>query len=123
MPWTVNFLEDRKVVETKFTGDLEPIEVRDAVVASLDIATKNDTYLYLADCTRLKESGSLLDIYELGKFIETLAPDRKIKEAVIIPKTNRAVGDLKFYETLTVNRGFNVRLFEEREEGLQWLVS
>ena len=73
--------------------------------------------------TELTENGSVLDIFKLGEFLESLKADWNIKEAVIAPKTRKnVIEDLSFFETVTKNRDIKVRLFLDEDEALTWLT-
>lgn len=122
MPWSLEYLPTENIVETIFEGDLKSQEVRDAVIASVEMAKQNNAYRFLADCTTMQGSGDAFDIYQLGELIQSIVPGRDVREAVLLPVGTPAVADLEFYETVTANRGFNVRLFAERGLALKWLA-
>jgi hypothetical protein len=122
MPWDVRYIEESNVVETRYSGRLTTDELHEVVVATFELAKARRTHMYLGDCSELGAPDSLLDIYSLVKFYETLPVDPGAKEALVLPATQAVQDDLGFYETVAQNRGFNVRLFTEREQALAWLT-
>lgn len=122
MPWTVTFIAEPGIVETTYAGRLTTEELRDAVTATLALASERRTNRYLGDCTGLEHSSSASDTYALTRFYETLPIDRLSKEAILLPASEDAERDMRFYETTTRNRGFNVRVFRTRQEAISWLV-
>jgi hypothetical protein len=66
---------------------------------------------------------STMELYELPKSLsEIVAPlginVHKLKRTVVIEKDlkDRCLEDYRFYETVTVNRGQNTKLFEDIDE-------
>lgn len=123
MPWTIKYLEEHQIVETTYDGKLSGREIKEAGRASLSLAAQKNTILYLGDCTTLQPSRSLFDIYEIVKFLLDLKPNRFSKEAILLPKVELSANQMRFYETLGRNRGFEVCVFEDREEAIRWLIT
>jgi hypothetical protein len=47
--------------------------------------------------------------------------DRKSRIAVLMPKDAAARKELQFYETVCLNRGWQVKIFNTKQEALAWL--
>lgn len=47
---------------------------------------------------------------------------RSIKAAILASPEDKALGDLKFYETVTYNLGFKLRVFFDENEAIAWLL-
>jgi hypothetical protein len=122
MSWKLVFHEECKIVETIFVGNIPPQELQEAVKASLALAKEKNTNLYLGNCIELGHSGSPVDIFELALFYENIPVDRLSNEAVLLPVSIEAAKAMKFYETVTTNRGFQVRVFGDRQEAIRWLA-
>lgn len=123
MPWEITYLESIKIVKTVYTEPVTLEELVNAAIATLKVAQEKDTHFFLGDCTELTENGSVLDIFKLGEFLESLKADWNIKEAVIAPKTRKnVIEDLSFFETVTKNRDIKVRLFLDENEAIRWLI-
>ncbi len=121
MPWKINYLETEQIVETFYEGNLSGAEVRKAAKASLTMGLEKNTHLFLGNCTTLQPSRSLFDIYEIAKFLLELKPSRLSKEAILLPDMELSANQMRFYETLGRNRGFEIRVFNDREQAIQWL--
>lgn len=48
---------------------------------------------------------------------------RRIKVAVIIAKTDKALEGYRFYESVTDNLGFRLRIFFDEPEAFKWLAT
>lgn len=124
MPWKISYLEDLKIVKTVYTEPAKLEELMEAVTANIRLAKEKQTNLFLGDCTALTETGATMDIYQLGQFIESLQADWAIKEAIVAPANRRnVVDDLRFFETVTQNRMIKVRMFQDIEKAIDWLVA
>lgn len=123
MPWKLSYLEDLKIVKTVYTEPAKLEELMEAVAANIIVAKEKQTNLFLGDCTALTETGETMDIYELGLFIESLQANWAIKEAIVAPINRKnVVKDLHFFETVAQNRMIMVRLFEDIEVAIDWLL-
>lgn len=123
MPWKLSYLEDLKIVKTVYTEPAKLEELMEAVAANIIVAKEKQTNLFLGDCTALTETGETMDIYELGLFIESLQANWAIKEAIVVPINRKnVVKDLHFFETVAQNRMIMVRLFEDIEVAIDWLL-
>ncbi len=122
MAWHIAFDEPTRVVETTYAGLLGIEEIRAAALATLDAGRAHGTHLYLGDCLTLEHAATLFNIYDLVRFYESLPLDFIMKEAILLPLAPDASDDLKFYETTAKNRGYNVRVFNDRAEALRWLL-
>jgi len=121
MPNTTSYLEDLGIIETKYSGipTLESLEI--TIQECFRIAREKSTFLFLGDCTELSGGGSPLDMYQMARMYEEIPESRLVKEAIILPISDKGIEDMKFYETTTRNRGFNVRLFNNRQTAIDWL--
>ena len=122
MPWKIEYDEQTRVVETTYAGALVPEEIRAAALATITTGREHKTNLYLGDCLTLEHAGSLFNVYDLVKFLEALNLELIIKEAILLPLSSAACEDLKFYETTARNRGYNVRVFNNRDDAVRWLL-
>jgi hypothetical protein len=72
----------------------------------------------LCDETELEYSLDTFDSFESAKFIAEHA--QKVLKAAIVCKASN-VEDADFWETVAVNRGFQVKMFKTIEEAEEWL--
>jgi len=122
MPWNSAFNTQSEHVELTITG----IVSRDDLVAASDsvmnLALKHDTSLVLTDCSLMAGGHSILDLYFLAKRLAgNPAQVRRFREAVLLALDPNARAMVRFWETACLNRGLNVRVFENRELALEWL--
>jgi hypothetical protein len=122
MPWELRMIEESQIIETVFSGINSMNELVQAVQTNMEMGQKHGINRFLADCTALDGGTSLTDIFHLAEFYDSLPIDRHLKEAVLLPVLPDAKSDLQFFETTTRNRGFDIRVFEDRQAAIDWLL-
>ena len=65
---------------------------------------------------------STVDIYNLPKVLEGLGDSRKSRTAIVISPHSDSKKDFSFFETASLNQGFQVKLFFDVEKATEWLV-
>jgi hypothetical protein len=121
MGWDVSYLEDLKIIETKFFGYIKKPELFTAIESSIAEAGKRETKKFLSDCSNLAGGHSLFDLYEKANEIFAAGVPKDLKEAIILPTQSIQQDKTEFWKTVTNNLGYNVRIFQSREEALEWL--
>lgn len=122
MTWRIEFDAEHGIVETLYSGWMSPSELKDAVEATLSVAREHAAMRYLSDCAGLQGGHSVFDLYGIVDFLESCGFSRLSKEAVIFPQLEHAAREVEFWETSSKNRGFNVRLFNDRDSAIAWLL-
>jgi hypothetical protein len=123
MPWKTKLNDAPKYIEITYSGNVTTQELYMALENSVLISRENNINLFLADCTTMLGGHTVIDLYGLISMFETLKIDSEAKEAVIMTSLHETADEINFYETACKNRGFNVRIFKQREEAISWLVS
>jgi hypothetical protein len=123
MAWKTNLVENPSYIEVTYSGKVSPEELFKALENAVLLSRENKIILFLADLTEMIGGHSVFDLYGIISIYETLKLDAKAKEAIIMTSLQDTVDEIKFYETTCKNRGFNVRIFKQREEAISWLVS
>jgi hypothetical protein len=115
------FLADYGVVETIWSGQVSPGDIDEGVTATGILAAEKLSNRFLADLREQAPGGSALDIFSLAEFLCSLPPGTIEREAVLAPRTPAAAEEIRFFETACRNRGLDVRMFDDRDEALEWL--
>ncbi len=125
MPYTITHLEEKNILEAIYRGRVKPTEVMTAIAKILVLAKKHKTNLFLIDCLELIDDKALVfENYKLGvdvsKIIQKIP--EQVKDAIVLPRSPQAADNIRFFETVAINRGLNVCLFKNRENALEWLL-
>jgi hypothetical protein len=111
------------VVESVYSGLVSPEELGRAVVAAVALARDTGTWRFYTDVTGLTGGHSTGDLFAVVALLEQLGLPRTLREAILTLPSTVAAPEVQFYEDASRNRGWNVRLFTERERALEWLRS
>lgn len=119
----INFVikdEDKylKIISTGFCDNL--VQLKEYVLALQEAAVSSGQTRLLVEETHLEYTLSTLDTYTSGCFLAQLSP--KPKKIAILCKTS-SLNNAKFWETVAVNRGVNVRVFDDRVSAENWLFN
>ena len=123
MAWNVQYLPDCAVIETRYSGNIAPEELKAAAVRTLELAREHDTTLLLGDCTELHGGHDIVDLYGIVQLVVGQGLPRVIHEAIVMPQMQSAARDVEFWRTAARNRGLDVTIVKTREEGLAWLAA
>jgi hypothetical protein len=93
----------------------------EALGAAMALHQSTGYFRYLADCTEMTGGHTVFDLYNVVANLENYQIDPRTKEALLTVPSSATAGDVRFYETAAVNRGFTVKLFTDREAALAWL--
>jgi hypothetical protein len=122
MPMNTRDVEDVKVVEIVLAGLLTDRDLQELVGVPVALGREKGATLYLCDCSQVEVADSIATLYSLIELYDAIRIDRRWKQAVLLPAAPSTHADLDFYETAARNRGFEVRVFAERDEALGWLT-
>lgn len=124
MSWTVDYDLEIGLVCARFVGIVTDDDFKAATVEAIGLAQANNTTRFLIDDSQWEGGASVVGLFELPALHETLSADRSSRAALILPPPDRTdnVKTARFYETVCQNRGWNVRVFQERQEAIEWLT-
>ena len=123
MPWQVEFDEQRRVILLAYRANVSYEDVHESSIAVIAMTHDKDTHKILTDFTdAVSLAHSSIDIFHLPTTYKTLGQDLPLVEAIVDPKDPKIRKDAEFYETVCINRGFTVRVFEDRDQALEWLT-
>jgi hypothetical protein len=122
MPFTTTFLTDIRTVSITYEGEMERAEGEAAIAATGELVAEHGSHRFLADCSSMQVSGSLIDVLAFVERLSSMGMEAIEKEAIVLPRDEDAADRITFFETACRNRGLNVRLFSERDEALAWLA-
>ena len=120
MNYTVDFDEISGICTLRITGQHK--RPQDSMILqqfTRDFSEEHDCKLFILDMTQAEFIGGTMDIFKAGTF-----PDDKNhrqishKYALIY---SEILDDHRFLENVSVNRGYQVRLFTDIDEAIEWL--
>lgn len=121
MSWTVARNEQTGHIETVYRGIISNKEVRLSTVAALKLAAPDKVEHFLSDLSEADSELSAVDICVIPDQWTELKANPANKVAVVVPGHGKMWRDGQFYEDVCVNRGWNVKVFANRDDALAWL--
>ena len=109
------------IVDSVYAGDVSPAELEKGVRAAIALATGSGIFRFFTDVTGLTGGHSAVDLFAVVALLEAMGLPRTLREAILAPRTMMAAADVQFYEDACRNRGWNVRLFADRQAAMAWL--
>jgi hypothetical protein len=122
MPYKVSYNEKLKTVDVLFDGVVTQEELFDMLREVTSMAYHHSTSRFFSDCTTMEGGHSIFDLFFLINAYETAEIPKPMREAILIPLLPAAQKEVEFYETACQNRGYNVKLFDNREAAIKWIV-
>ncbi|MCC7119568.1 MAG: hypothetical protein IT310_13670 [Anaerolineales bacterium] len=124
MSHTVTYNATLHILEVEVRGQLSLGEAKELIAEIVRTGVENDCFLCLSDYRQMSLNLSTLQIYDVPNIIADTSsqlgvPAQRFKRAIVVAKD---LEDFRFYETVTVNNGHNVRMFQDFDEARTWLL-
>ena len=123
MPWRVEYHEDQKIAEVAYSGATSASDIRAATRAAIGVVKEHEARRGLIDCSEQTETGSIPELYDLPNLYDDEGLSRDLRIAFVEPARSELRHLAVFYETVCLNRGWQIRRFATRDEALHWLQS
>ena len=125
MPYTIEYDPEAGLVASRVQGVVDLEEIKVFARAAAKVLKENNCRLLLNDFREVTLALSTMDIHGLPQLFETLLSAEgierySVKRALV---TTADQSDYTFFETVSVNRAHNVKLFHDIEEARAWLLS
>ena len=122
MPFTVQFDADLRMVVATHTGALKAEDLRGITAALVKVASEHRVIIALLDFTQMKFAADIVDIFNVpARIFPEFNVSRSAHIAVLLPAGAPERQAMRFYETASRNRGYQVSLFDARPAALKWL--
>lgn len=123
MPYSIKFEISPRRIEVEYSGTVTDDEFNQAINDFVNFNKDKNCLLVLTDLTEMKVTPSILNVYNSINTFEKMGIDNRTSEALILEQNKFVESNIKFYENACQNRGYNVRIFYNREDALKWLKS
>jgi hypothetical protein len=122
MAYTLEYNSTLRIVELVYTGLYTSQESRESASKAIALGKEHGDADALVDATQAKLAVSIFDLFDLPnrQYVEE-DMKHKIRVAVVPPRQPEDQEAARFYETACYNRGWQVRLFPNRDDAIEWL--
>jgi len=119
MAFSIDYDQERDVVICRFTGVFGLQEADTYAMMMSTALAEHDCKRILLDGRDGRVGLSTVDLYDLPSRLESHGVDRTWKRALVVDKQT---DEFRFYEDVSNNRGFRVKVFQDPDEALKWLT-
>ena len=124
MTHTVVYNPGLGIIETTAQGTLTLSEAKEIILEIAQLGKEKNCYLCLSGYREAAVDMTTLQIHDLPEVVTNtvnslgLRPGQ-FKRAIVV---KHSFPDYRFFETVTLNPGQNIRLFEDTDEAKKWLL-
>jgi len=122
MHWDIEYLEEFRTIHIRYSGTSNAEHFKRSFEECVSLAGKYKVNRFLVDTTEYTPALSAADIYGFPKAYAQLLVERQTRFAVIQPENPVTRKNLAFFETVCRNSGYLVKLFEDKESAMAWLI-
>lgn len=116
MPQEVRFNEDLGIIEIHSHGSITEAEILQSREMVMDLKAEKGAECVLVDTRQETTLPSTMVLFE---FVVNLPAN--ILVAFLVKKTQASRSDVRFAETVAVNRALPMRTFHSRDDAIEWL--
>lgn len=123
MTWTVTYIDELEIVELNISGEFTDEDVRAAAPARIAMGKERGVTKFIIDAIDMELTGTTFSIYDVpARVYPENSMERTTRIAVLTTKASSASREIvQFYENVSVNRGWNVKAFHDRDDAIKWL--
>ena len=123
MAYTLEYNHTLKIIELIYTGQYTSQESRESTSKTIALGKEHSYPNTLVDAKEMEFVASLSDLLRLPDYqYPKEGASRKSRVAVLPPSNPKYDEAAHFYENACLNRGWQVRLFQNRDDAIQWLT-
>jgi len=119
MKITVEYNQVHNCLVGKFIGTIEPKHVGEYAEEVLKLVRIHDCKRFLNDMREAEIKMSIADLYYVSAEAAVEEFDRSWRRAVLVKEKTE---ELEFYEITGKNKGLDLKIFDDFDEALEWLV-
>ena len=111
------------IIEVTLTGLITAEDLRASTTRAISMQKETGTTRFLLSADAWDLPVSLTDIYEIPD-TQYWKEELKIRSriAIVLPTSVTVQEAARFYETVCLNRGWNVRICSDRQIAMDWLL-
>ncbi len=118
MPLDIHYEQEHDCIVVKMTGGLTADLLTEYGKEISLVASKHNCKRLLNDFREVKLNLSAMEIFDAPKILEATGIDSTWKRATVVSGN---LEDFHFFETVSINRGYNVKIFIDMKEAIDWL--
>lgn len=121
MEWNIEYQKEHGIVYIRLTGIGSDEVLQPAADECVAILNEHDSNKLLVDERDFTYNTSISNIYDSAEGMKGIS--RTNKMAIVYSESPSNKSDYRFFETVSRNRGYNVRVFEDQQKAMAWLIN
>jgi len=122
MPWRVEYAPETGSVVVTASGEIRNEDATAQAAEALRLARRNQAGVVLIDYSDALSEVSLPSLYGLPDYFSQLGMPWNARVAVLLPRTGYRIESYQFFELVSQNAGYNIKLFETKAAAETWLA-
>jgi hypothetical protein len=121
MKWTISYIPECNAIHIESEGMLTVEGINQMVQEAMDAGERHGTTLLLVDHRKASLGMSVLNTFERPEQLEKIGFPRSWRVAQVFSEAD--IETFRFFETVTHNRGYQIRIFTDISLAREWLCS
>ncbi|MBN2383792.1 hypothetical protein JXQ70_13030 [bacterium] len=121
MRWIVSHLPEHNILQITTSGLMSVEHLNQMISETLPILDNYMSHLILVDHRQVKIALSIIDAYNRPRELERLGSSRNLCIAQVC--LEKYLEQFRFLETVSINQGYQLRVFTDNEAAISWLIS
>jgi hypothetical protein len=121
MPYEISFIEKSGIVIIENKGELTYDEVVTQSKEAIILANEKNSQLFLSDFSNVKVRANTFELLKFPEIYKQYGMSRTSRIAVVVTNIELKTEELRFYETICLNRGWQIKIFLKRDRAIEWL--
>ena len=121
MPYEISYREKSGVVVIVNEGEPTYDELVRQSQEAINLARDKKSELFLSDFSNVKVRTNNIELFRLLDIYAEFGMSQTSRIAAVVTNMELKAEQLRFFETICLNRGWQVKIFLKRELALEWL--
>ena len=123
MAYEIKLIKNKRIIEVKNSGKITNEDMIAQTQEVIKLQHEKNMFLILTEFAAVKVDVNISDVFQFPELYEQMGLDRKSKIAVLVSEIEIKAEELNFYETICLNRGWQIKIFLKKKEAIEWLLS
>lgn len=123
MAWKASLNPENGFIEVTYSSRVTMQDVSEANADILTFVQVESPLKFFVNIVDAELELSVIDLFKIPESWDALGFGRGNSMCVVTRESSNQTKDLSFLEDVSVNRGWNVKIFTNNKEAIQWLAS
>ena len=119
--WSMKLLASQGVLWVRVVGAQTEGSIAEMIRAAMTVREEHGISKYLIDARSWTPSLSVAAVHNIPRLFKALGVAFTARIAVLDPDDGPGAGVMRFFETVSFNEGYRLRVFRSPEHAAQWL--